>query len=140
VKRICPSCEKPQPYFVYRRSKRGWVTCPRCGKYIRKRDIPSRFGKVIAEDGGSSERQIAEAVPQDEGEGGGVLAQAQARPRRSEPDPRLGSIRLRMVEVFEWARYCASMALASPIENCLENCLENSIKQGNKEAAHHGNW
>jgi len=28
----------------------------------------------------------------------------------------LGSVKLRVVEVFEWARYCASMALANSIE------------------------
>jgi len=47
---LCPFCEKPQPYFVYRRSKREWVTCPGCGKHIRKKDIPSRFVKVITEE------------------------------------------------------------------------------------------
>jgi len=44
---ICPYCETPQEFFIYRSEKRGWAMCPDCGKYIRRRDIPERFIKVV---------------------------------------------------------------------------------------------
>jgi len=44
----CPSCGQPQTEFLYHSSRRGWVKCPSCGKYVRKKLIPEKFIKRVS--------------------------------------------------------------------------------------------
>ena len=44
----CPSCGQPQTEFLYHSSRRGWVKCPGCGKYVRKKLIPEKFIKRVS--------------------------------------------------------------------------------------------
>jgi len=44
----CPSCGRPQTEFLYHSSRRGWVKCQSCGKYVRKKLIPEKFIKRVS--------------------------------------------------------------------------------------------
>ena len=81
----CPSCKKPQPYFEYHRSKYGWVRCPGCGTYVRKKEVPDRFIKAVRKTSGKpmegfEGEGVEEAEEIDESEAGGVVPFRRPRP------------------------------------------------------------
>lgn len=43
----CPSCGQQQTEFLYHSSRRGWVKCQSCGKYVRKKEVPDKFVKYV---------------------------------------------------------------------------------------------
>jgi len=73
----CPSCGRPQREFLYHPSRRGWVKCLSCGKYVRKKLIPQKFVRVVQS---LKEIEPEEAEEEEELEGRGRVPFRRPRP------------------------------------------------------------
>lgn len=74
----CPSCGEPQSEFLYHKSRYGWVKCPSCGKYVRRKGIPDKFIRDVELE--EIEPEKVEKKPEWEEEEGGKIPFRRPRP------------------------------------------------------------